>query len=71
MLCAKCGGKMKVKDCLQSPTADGIIITRIRLCTKCSIKRITFENIYGVVRDKNYKHWANINKEVKEDEKSE
>lgn len=57
MLCAKCGGKMTVKDSLQSPVADGIIITRIRLCTKCGRKRITTEEIRGVRREDNYKHW--------------
>ena len=59
MLCAKCGGKITVKDTLQSPMANGIIITRIRLCTKCSRKRITYEEIQGVVMEDNYRHWAN------------
>ena len=56
MYCALCGGKVVVKDSVQSKSTKGIMLTRIRICVECKNRIITMENIPDVVMDTSYKH---------------
>lgn len=69
MLCAKCGGKLKVRESMQNSYVPNTVeITRIRVCRKCARETMSMEVIKNACIEKDYKHGYNLRRKVEKDE---